>query len=87
MKITPSAHKHGYTEEEVNELLTSFHTLEIEMDQGPAGLRYKVVGLVSTRDHPIEVGVEYPSDGSEELVFHADKARNPYLRAYEESKK
>ncbi len=81
MKILPSALKHKVTEADILDLIDSMNYTEILLSPGKLGERYMIVGFVTGLNYPIEVGIEYPPDESDPIVFHADKAREPYISA------
>ncbi len=84
MKILPSALKHGITEEDVDELVESLNYLEISLPSRSRGERYMMIGFIDRLSYPIEVGIEHPLDGQQPVIFHASKARKPYLSVFEE---
>ncbi len=84
MKILPSALKHGITEEEIDELVQSLEYIEITLPQGVRGERYMLVGFIDRFSYPIEVGIEHHFDGNPPIIFHANKAREPYLSVFKE---
>lgn len=84
MKILPSALKHKITKNDIYELLNSTNYIETPLPSGKYGERCMLVGFVARLNYPIEVGIEYPIGADLPLVFHAQKAREPFLSLFKE---
>jgi len=84
MKILPSALKHGITEKDVDELVNSLNYVEVTLPQKSYGERYMLIGFINRFVYPIEVGIEHFFDGTPPIIFHANKAREPFLSVFED---
>ncbi len=84
MKILPSALKHGITTTDIEELLDSLNFIEMPLPPRSLGERWMLVGFVRRLSYLIEVGLEHPADDTLPIVFHAAKAREPFISAFKE---
>ncbi len=84
MKILPSALKHGITPGDIDELISSPNHIEIPLPPGKFGERSMLVGFIQRFDYPIEVGLEHPLNEESQFVFHAAKAREPFISVFKE---
>ncbi|MCW5824137.1 MAG: hypothetical protein KIT34_15135 [Cyanobacteria bacterium TGS_CYA1] len=84
MKILPSALKHGITKTMISKFIEQNNYLEFDLSHGSNCERYMFVGFTSETVTLIELGVEFSFEENELIIFHADKAREPYKSNFED---
>lgn len=78
MKYAESAFDHGFTEEEIDLVVSEGAMVKMATPSDKGFDRAMFVGKVYTRAFPIEVGVEYRDD--DDYAFHAMKATKYYIK-------
>lgn len=86
MKILPSALRHGISRKVITDFIQRDDYLEFDLLGGFNYEKYMLVGFTPEMVSLIEIGVEFNFEENEMIIFHADKARNPYKSYFEDMK-